>query len=723
MFDGIKCANKKSIPNDIISGIIIALVTIPISMGYAQIAGLPAVYGLYCSVVPVFAFALLSSSPQYIFGVDAAPCAMVGAVLASMGIAAGSEEAMSAVPVITFFTAVWLLLFSIFKAGRLTQYVSNPVMGGFISGICTTIIFMQLPKLFGASAGSGEIVHLLAHIAEQIKVNFNIYSLIIGLLCIALILTGKKLAPKFPVSVVVMLGSALLQYFTNFTQKLGINTLEKVERGLGAFAVPDFSVMSVTKGLSVSLTIAVVIMAETLLAENNFAARNGYKIKDNNEVVAFGVCNFLASAVGGCPVNGSLSRTSMNEQFSGKSQLTSLVASVTMVVILLFCTDFIAYLPVPVLTAIVICALLGAIEFELAKKLYRINKKEFFIFLAAFFGVLVFGTVYGVVIGVLLSFVHVVLRESDPPRTFLGVVEGRGGFFDMKTNPNARQVRNVVIYRFNANLFFANVKAFRDDIEASIQPETKCIIVDAGGIVSIDTTGADVLESLYKSLKEQEIKFYLTEHMHSVNDQLRSLGLGYIIEEGAVRRTISAALRAEHISKPYPLENGDGQRNGDASTNFKEQLLHEFEWAFGDEAQAHIDAYTQDILDNASRDNLDDDSLLSLANLWEGLGSFDEDILLESLELRLSELSQKTGVNQDELGSILEQRREKIYQYIKNEDEQTFNELRTHRHKKMRLLRERSPELYKTLHNYHEEVVQKRKQLEQRHKEKTEIKK
>lgn len=413
----------------------------------------------------------------------------------------------------------------------------------------------------------------------------------------------------------------------------------------------------------------------------------------------------------------------MNEQFSGKSQLTSLVASVTMVVILLFCTDFIAYLPVPVLTAIVICALLGAIEFELAKKLYRINKKEFFIFLAAFFGVLVFGTVYGVVIGVLLSFVHVVLRESDPPRTFLGVVEGRGGFFDMKTNPNARQVRNVVIYRFNANLFFANVKAFRDDIEASIQPETKCIIVDAGGIVSIDTTGADALESLYKSLKEQGIKFYLTEHMHSVNDQLRSLGLGYIIEEGAVRRTISAALRAEHISKPYPLENGNGQRNGDASTNFKEQLLHEFEWAFGDEAQAHIDAYTQDILDNASRDNLDDDSLLSLANLWEGLGSFDEDILLESLELRLSELSQKTGVNQDELGSILEQRREKIYQYIKNEDEQTFNELRTHRHKKMRLLRERSPELYKTLHNYHEEVVQKRKQLEQRHKEKTEIKK
>lgn len=723
MFDGIKCVHKKSIPNDIISGIIIALVTIPISMGYAQIAGLPAVYGLYCSVLPVFAFALFSSSPQYIFGVDAAPCAMVGAVLATMGITAGSKEALSAVPVITFFTAVWLLIFSIFKAGRLTQYVSNPVMGGFISGICTTIIFMQVPKLFGGTAGSGEIAHLLVHIADQIKLNFNIYSLLIGLFCVALILIGKKLVPKFPVSVLVMVASTVLQYFTNFTDKLGINTLEQVERGLGSIAVPDFSVMSVTKGLSVSLTIAVVIMAETLLAENNFATRNGYKIKDNNEVLTFSICNFLASAVGGCPVNGSLSRTSMNEQFSGKSQLTSLVASVTMVIILLFCTDFIAYLPVPVLTAIVICALLGAVEFELAKKLYKINKKEFIIFLAAFLGVLVFGTVYGVVIGVLLSFVNVVLRESDPPRTFLGVVEGRGGFFDMKTNSDSRPIKNVVIYRFNANLFFANVKAFREDIESSIKSDTKCIIVDAGGIAGIDTTGADALESLYKSLKEQGIRFYLTEHMHSVNDQLRRLGLGYIIEEGAVRRTISAALRAEHIRKPYPLENDDKYINGEVKTNFKEQLLHEFEWAFGDEAQVHIDAYTQDILDNASKDNLDNDSLLSLANLWEGLGSFDEDILLESLELRLSELSQKTGVNQDELGSIIEQRREKIYQYIKNEDEETFNELRTHRHKKMRLLRERSPELYKALQNYHEEIVQKRKQMEQRHKDKTEIKK
>lgn len=723
MFDGIKYANKKSIPNDIISGIIIALVTIPISMGYAQIAGLPAVYGLYCSVLPVFAFSLLSSSPQYIFGVDAAPCAMVGAVLASMGIAAGSTQALSAVPVITFFTAVWLLIFSIFKAGRLTQYVSNPVMGGFISGICTTIIFMQFPKLFGGTAGSGEIAHLFVHIAEQVKLNFNIYAFLIGLFCIALILIGKRFAPKFPVSVLVMVVSAVLQYFTDFTQKLGINTLEKVERGLGTIAIPDFSVMPITKGLSVSLTIAVVIMAETLLAENNFAARNGYKIKDNHEVAAFSVCNFLASAVGGCPVNGSLSRTSMNEQFSGKSQLTSLAASVTMVIILLFCTDFIAYLPVPVLTAIVVCALLGAVEFELAKKLYKINKKEFFIFIAAFLGVLVFGTVYGVVIGVLLSFVHVVLRESDPPRTFLGVVEGRGGFFDMKTNSNSRPIKHVVIYRFNANLFFANVKAFKDDIENAIQPDTKCIIVDAGGIVSIDTTGADVLESLYKSLKEKEIKFYLTEHMHSVNDQLRRLGLGYIIEEGAVRRTISAALRAEHINKPYPLENSGRDMNGDIKTNFKEQLLHEFEWAFGDEAQAHIDAYTQDILDNASKDNLDNDSLLSLANLWDGLGSFDEDILLESLELRLSELSQKTGVNQDELGNIIEQRREKIYQYVKNEDEETFIELRERRHKKMHLLRERSPELYNALHEYHEEIVRKRKTIEQRHKDKNEIKK
>lgn len=712
MFCGLKCVKKNNLPRDIISGIIIALVSIPISMGYAQIAGLPAVYGLYGSVLPVFVFALMSSSPQYIFGIDAAPAAIIGGVLANMGIAAGSTEAIRTVPVLTFYTGVWLLIFYLFRAGRLTEYVSTPVMGGFVSGICATIILMQIPKLFGGTSGTGEIQHLVVHIVKEAKSDFNYKALLLGIVCIAVILLAKRFVPKFPMSVFIMLLAAGFEYFTGFAKNAGIALLPHVDRGLGSFVLPDFSSVSFVQGMSSSIAVAVVIMAETLLAENSFAMKNDYRIKDNNEVLAFGVCNVVSSFIGCCPVNGSVSRTSMNIQFGGKSQITQVISALSMAVILLFCTGFIEYLPVPVLTAIVVCALLGAIEFDLFKKLRKINKKEMYIFLAAFFGVLVFGTIAGVVIGVILSFVNVVLRESDPPRTFLGVISGRGGFFDLNTNSDARPIKKVVIYRFRANLFFANVKEFREDIENAIKPDTKCVVVDAGGIGSIDTTGADTLEGIYKSLKEKGIRFYLAEHMHTVNDQLRQLGLGYIIDEGGVRRTISAALRAQGFTKPYDVESRVLDSLPDSpETNFKLQLMHEFEWAFGDQAQEKIEQYTAEILKNATDANLDADSLLSLANLWHGLGDFDEDILLESLELHLDELSRSSGIEQEEIARRIEQRREKIYQHVKVEDEESFRMLRSRRHEKMHLLRKRSPELYSAIKKYHQEVVDARQEL------------
>ena len=186
--------NKKNLLPDIIAGIIIAAVSIPISMGYAQIAGLPAVYGLYGSVFPILIFALFSTSPQFIFGVDAAPAALVGAALLTMGVEAGSEQAMEIVPIITFFTALWLILFFVFKAGKLVNYISTPVMGGFISGICCTIILMQVPKLFGGTAGTGEGIELVIHIVNSLR-NINVVSLFLGCVALVILIVSKKLMP------------------------------------------------------------------------------------------------------------------------------------------------------------------------------------------------------------------------------------------------------------------------------------------------------------------------------------------------------------------------------------------------------------------------------------------------------------------------------------------------------------------------------------------------
>lgn len=705
MFEGIKNIRKKNIKNDIFSGIIIGLVSIPISMGYAQIAGLPAIYGLYGSILPVILFALFSSSPQFIFGVDAAPAAIAGGIIASLGVQSGTEEAIKTVSIISFYTGIWLLLFYFLKAGKLTQFVSTPVMGGFISGICTTIILMQVPKLFGGVSGTGEIHELIIHIIKQAESGFNLPSLILGIFVIALIFITKKFAPKFPMPAVVMILAGLIEYFYPLCDKFGINTLPEVNNSLSNFIPLDFSIIKPIEGMGLSLTIAIVIMAETLLGENNFAMRSGYKIKDNNEVLTFGICNIASSLICCCPVNGSMSRTSMNRQYEGKSQLSSIVSAILMIIVVTFCTDYIKYLSVPVLTAIIICALSSAIEIDLAKKLRKINKKEFLIFIAAFAGVLIFGTIYGVIIGVLLSFVNVVMRESNPLRGFLGVVNGRGGFFDISSNPTARPIKNVVIYRFRANLFFANVKQFREDIENSVKPDTKCIIVDASGMDNIDTTGAEALEGLYNQLKKQGIKFYLAEHSYKLNDELRQLGLSYIIEEGGVRRTISAALRAQGLAKPYDLDlNSDDIP--DSIPNFKEQLFHEFEWAFGDEAQARIDKYTNDILHNAKNSQLDESALNKLTNLWSGLGQFDEDILLESLELHLSELSTNTGIDEESLAKRIEERREAIYQFVKVQDDEAVDKLLDIRSEHMHRLHSENPDLYDKMHNYHLEHIE-----------------
>ena len=177
--------NRKNLMKDVITGMIIMAVSIPISMGYAQIAGLPAVYGLYGSVFPIILFAVFSTSPQFIFGVDAAPAALIGSALLGMGIESGSKEALEVVPVLTFFVAVWLLAFYLMHAGKLVNYISAPVMGGFISGICMTIILMQVPKLLGGTAGTGELPELLEHILETAgRINFP--SLMLGLISLAI---------------------------------------------------------------------------------------------------------------------------------------------------------------------------------------------------------------------------------------------------------------------------------------------------------------------------------------------------------------------------------------------------------------------------------------------------------------------------------------------------------------------------------------------------------
>lgn len=691
----------KTAKNDIIAGIIVALVSIPISMGYAQIAGLPAAYGLYGSLLPVLVYAFTTSSPQFVFGVDATPAVLVGGTLAALGVTSGSDEAMRLVPAITLVVAAWLLVFSLIKAGRIVNYISTPVMGGFISGIGITIILMQVPKLFGGTAGTGELIELILHITDQLKY-FNVLSAVLGFGTVVIILVCKKYMPKFPMSVVLMVLGAMATAFLHI-DRFGVKLLPHVDAGFPKLSIPDITLLrnNTSEIVVLGLTCALVIMAQTLLATNNYANRYGYKVDNNREVLAYSLANVASAVSGSCPLNGSVSRTGIADQFGCKSQIMSVTAAVTMLVVVLFATPLLEYLPVPILTGIVVAALIGIVEYKLADKLRKVNRAEFFIFLAAMFGVLLFGTIYGVIIGVILSFIAVIIRAVVPPRSLLGCIPGHEGFYNLNRNRNALEIQHVVMYRFSGNLFFANVSTFLQDIENAIKDDTRVVIVDASGIGSIDITAADRLVSFNKLLKGKGIRFYITEHVGNVNDQLRKLGAGCLVEEGVTRRTISLALRDAGVDRPYPLAGTLEQT--EAHNDFIEdnERLAEIEWAFGEDASEWLDKFavqmTDDITHMDENNEHIPDNVLAEAeskNTWGRIGLFDEDELLERVEMHLSELTQNNS-NAEALEERIEERRLRLEAKIAKLNPDALAHLRQHRREVMLHFKENNPEAYK----------------------------
>ena len=712
LFPTLKNYKKEYLKKDIFSGIIMAAVSIPISMGYAQIAGLPAVYGLYGSVFPILFFALFSTSKQFIFGVDAAPAAIVGAALVSLGIESGSKEAMQYVPVIALLTGLWLLLFYFLKAGRIVDFISTPVMGGFISGIALTIILMQIPKILGGKAGSGELPELAHHIFETCK-EINWLSVVLGVGALVILRLAGKLIPKFPMAIVIMAVGVVATLLFRVDEQ-GVILLDAVESGLPKIHMFQFAGIDWTQAAGRSLMIAAVIMSETLLSENNFALKNGYKIDENKEILACAAGNLASACVGCCPVNGSISRTSMNEQYEGKTQAVSITAGAVMAVVLVCATGFIGYLPVPVLTAIVISALMNVVELHLAVRLFKVSRNEFYIFVAACVSVLFLGTIYGVIVGLLLSFVAVVLRATNPPRSFLGMIPGKETYYDLKRNRNAYPIQHTIIYRFSENLFFANIKIFQSDIENSIKKDTKVVIVDATAINSIDITAADRLEMMAKNLEKQGIRFYITEHSENVNQQMRSLGIGHLIEEGKVRRTILAALHDAGIPSPCPLEIPEKVHavHEAMMPAEEENTLEEFAWAFGDDAVEEIEKRVHQVMEQLHKlpdlERLAELGIEEKLKNWHSLGAIDEDEILRRMELHLDELPENLRGDRKVILPLIEKRRRKIEQQLLVYHPEIVEHLKKSRERLEKRLEKQNPEAARKLHKWEEEIREKK---------------
>ncbi len=699
-------AGKPNIANDLLAGIIVALVSIPISMGYAQIAGLPVQYGLYGSLLPILVFAFMTTSPMFVIGVDAMPAAMVGGLLATLGIANGSKRAVALVPVITICVAVWFIVLYLLRAGRIVKYISTPVMGGFISGVATSIILMQIPKLWGGNAGTGEIVPLAKNMYHQWS-EFNSLSLILSVGTIVIILVMRKLVPKVPMHVVMMIVGIVLQVFLHLDQK-GVKLLPQVKSGLPALVFPDIRLIgdNALEILIQSLSIAAVIMTQTLLATGNYAKKGNYEINSGREILSYSAMNVAGALVGCCPINGSVSRSALAYTFKAKSQLMSIVASVVMAGILLFGTPILSLLPIPVLTGIVITALLSVVEFSLAARLHKTSKYELIIFVMSFGAVLIFGTVYGVMIGCVISFAAVAVRAVAPSTTFLGRIKGQGNFYPLDRNSLARPIKNTIIYRFNGNIFFANIDRFQKDINEAIKPDTKQVVIDARSINSMDITAIDAIKAFRKSLQDRGIKFYITEHDGKLNDLIRNLGGEDLIEEGVMRRTITLALRDAGLKKPYELEDGD-------YLDEPEEVLAEIEWAFGKDAEKRFELMAQKsaeaLLDSLGSDTAANElfDMGGVVTEWGKIGRYDEDEFWDYLEIALEKLVKQGQMSKEDasnLEELIEKRRAQGEDRLKEINEKSIETLHKHRRMIRDQLKEELPEEYARVHNLRKQI-------------------
>ena len=547
LFPTLRGYKAADLPHDILVGIIVAALSLPISMGYAQIAGMPPVYGLYGSIIPMIVFAVFSTSKQLVFGVDAAPAALVASAVVGAGLVVGTDDGMRIVPWMTLFTALFLLLFSAVKAGRFVNFISAPVMGGFVSGIAVSVIFSQLPKLMGGQPSGGEMTEHVMAIAETLASGPNLIALALGVGTIVVILVSKHFIPKVPMPVVVMVIGGCLTYF-GLLDGTGVATLGAVEAGLPMPSIPELpDPATLLKALTGSFTVALIVAAESLLIDNTFSMKGGYKIDDDRELLAFGVANVASFAMGSVPVSGSASRTSVSEQFGGRTQLSGIVAALVVAAVLLWGTDLLAYLPIPVLTGIVVCALWGVVEVSFAKRLFKAQRSEFWIFIVAMLGVLLFGPIQGVLVGLGLSFVAILLRTMNPYRAYLGVVRGAPGLYDMARTPEAAPVPFTVIYRFSGNMFFANARMVADDIEVALNESTRVVVLDVVGMNNCDITAADRLTSLLAELSRHGIRFYLVGLAGRVEDQLRSFGVPDLRSAGVLQNTVAEALHDAYV--------------------------------------------------------------------------------------------------------------------------------------------------------------------------------
>jgi high affinity sulfate transporter 1 len=531
---------------DLVAGLVLATLLVPQGMAYAQLAGLPAITGLYTTILCLIAYAAFGPSRILVLGPDSSLGPMIAAtILPIVGSDGDPGRAVALASLLALLVGAIMIGAGVAKLGFVADLLSKPTRIGYMNGLALTILISQLPKLFGFSVDADGLLDEARKVVEGLADGKAVgAATAIGLVSLALILVLARVLPKIPgvlVAVVVAIAaSAALDLGDH-----GVSLVGTLPEGFPPFTVPDH-VSDFPLLVAGAIGIAVVALADTISTASAFAARAGRDIDGNGEMIGIGAANVAAGFFQGFPVSTSGSRTAVAEQAGAKTQVTGLVGAAAIVLMLVLVPGLLRSLPQPTLAAVVIAASLALADIGGVVRLWRQRRIEFLLCMAAFLGVALLGVLEGIAVAVALSILNVFRRAWWPYQTTLGRVPGLAGHHDRAMHPEAEVLPGMVILRFDAPLFFANSRTFRDEVRrlAAAEPRPRWIVVAAEPITDVDTTAADMLEALDEELNGEGISLVFAELKDPVRTKLERYELIGPLEPRHFFPTIDAAVAA-----------------------------------------------------------------------------------------------------------------------------------------------------------------------------------
>jgi len=532
---------------DVVAGLVLTALLVPQGMAYAELAGLPAITGLYTSILCLVAYAIFGPSKILVLGPDSSLGPMIAATILPL-IVIGDDpgRAVALGSALALLVGVIIAAAGIANLGFVADLISKPTIIGYMNGLALTILVGQLPKLFGFSVdGDGFRAELSGFVRGVADGETLGAALAIGVFGLALILILGHWLPKIPgVLAAVVLSVAASAAFDLAGR--GVDVVGVLPQGLPPFTLPRVGLSDLGLLVGGAFGIALVSLADTISTASAFADRSGDEVDGRGEMIGIGAANLAAGLFQGFPVSTSGSRTAVAAQAGAKTQVTGLVGAASIALILLFLPGLLQDLPQPTLAAVVIAASLSLTDIPETLRLRRVRRTEFLLSVAAFLGVVLLGVLPGIALAVALSIGNVFRRAWWPYQTTLGRVPGLAGYHDVTSYPNARLLPGCVIFRFDAPLFFANARTFREQIRgiAAREPRPTWIIVAAEPITDVDTTAADMLEELDVELNARGISLVIAEMKDPVREKIERYELTDTIDPQHFFPTITQAVKA-----------------------------------------------------------------------------------------------------------------------------------------------------------------------------------